>query len=189
MKQIALSEESLLLASHWLAYKDLKAAEKNLEAELQRMLRLLEPELTAQPWWSDEWRFRTTSQAGQIYITRRGWKTESIGDTLWIGVENVLADNLFGAGTPPNLYVWLYGKHRAIASAIGDYILEQGLMAGDEVTTTVGGPGYYVIIRPLPQWEPDHIASELRQSVVEFFGHYARALEQFDDTLQRILSE
>jgi hypothetical protein len=184
MNATALSEESLLLAEHWMTYQDLRAAENMLRKELLALLASLQPTLSARAWWATGWDFATPTES--LYIARHDWRIPDFDDhVVWIGVENFTPERLFGFDMSPTLYVWIRGSRQQLAQIVSQRLIAYGLLGNDKIANKTGGGGIYVISRPVPRHPTDQLtllAAEMRRQILEFTEHYAVALSDFGVT-------
>jgi hypothetical protein len=185
MNTTALSEESLLLAEHWMTYQDLRAAENLLRKELSVLLASLQPTLAASAWWATGWDFKAPTES-QFYIARHDWHIPDV-DTpvIWIGVENFTPENLFGLDMSPTLYVWVYGRRQQLAQIVSERLLTRGLLGDDRVVNQTLNGGIYVVSRPVTRHPSEQLtlfATKMHQQILEFTEHYAGTLSDFSVT-------
>ncbi len=166
-----LSEEGRLLAENWETVEGILAAQRQLQDDLSRLLRSIEPELAAAPWWPDGWTF-VRYRDSQVYISKRGWrKTEGSEHAVWIGVEGFEPAMVFGSSGFPTLYVWV---PKAVQDLRTNVTAELRRRADIPDNLETGSSGY-VVRRPLRTCLPEDIETyhdTVRQEIKGSFVAY-----------------
>lgn len=177
-----LSEESRLLVENWDTVEAIFEAEQRLRSELTALLYSVEGELARYDWWHDGWVF-VRYQDAQVYIAHQNWQR---GDSfaIWIGVEGVTPQNIFGTGSPPQLYVWINRKDHSWASTLLQALKED---EEDVLGELDHKANRYLVRHAVTKYLPEEdgdFAGRARQQIAGFFAHYARALVKRDGIIQ-----
>jgi len=177
------SDESRLLLENWDAYQDIMESDKRLRAEVQKALMATEKKLMGCNWWGPSWHFKQ-SGAGQVYIWHENWVTEG-APLVWVGVERMNMDNIFGNDASPQLYVWVVEKHAELVPHLRDTFASKGTGGHGEL---VEGSGCYVIKDVVPTCLPEEIdsfESVTLDAIVAFFSHYAECEEIITEAIRQ----
>lgn len=180
------SAESLLVAKNWEIIEDIIKAKEQLRNDLTKFLLSLEADLSSQDWWATGWEF-VHYQDSQIYISHEKWSSE--GDyayyAVWIGVEGLIPERIFGLEPAPNLYVWTANKRYNLAQELVNHLVQEGAEIIGELDKRATG---YVVKEPLKKCLPEEVEGYLdliRQRIIEFLTYYAQLLPKFDHVIQK----
>jgi len=179
------TDESMLLIENWDTVRDILRAHDSLSGELITVLNSLESELAQMPWWPDQWHFAQTRRA-QVYISNGNWR-QGDGYAVWIGVERVSPDHLFGSGPAANLYVWIRDNDALLAELIRQRQNPGEELPGEVDLRTSNG---YVVREAIGQYiggDVEAYVAELRAQILGFFGTYAQWLWGIDEAIRRHL--
>ncbi len=180
------SEESLLLIEHWTTVKDILKARDQLAKELAAMLLSLEPELKQMAWWNDTWRFERYRDS-QVYISNENWRRgERHG--IWIGVEKVEPEYVFGSDWVANLYVWVTGNNDGLLVEVVNRLQTTTAELPGEVDNRMGN--YYAARRDVRSYlggDVETYVAELKAQILEFFSAYATWLWGIDEVIRQHL--
>lgn len=167
------SEESKLLITNWDACQDILKAERRLRLELSKTLLSLEDQLKKCTWWNKKWRF-TQPDAGQVYIWHEDWAKKDT-PLIWIGIEGLHPERLFGDDGPPELYVWVSTKQATVLiEKLRSIFIDKGTAGQGQVERRAGNG--YVVRKALPTCLPediDRFDSLVSESVCSFLEFYA----------------
>jgi hypothetical protein len=180
--------ESILVAKNWQTVQDIRNAVEQLRKDLSQFLMSLENHLSTLDWWQDDWAFDYVDDA-QVYISKERWATDKDDYyAVWIGVEKVTPERIFGSEVPPNLYVWVSNRNYALARQLAEEISsrEWDIFGEIDISSRSG----YVIRDLLKQCLPEEVETyeeDARQQIIRFVSHYADVLMQLDPVIQQHL--
>jgi len=182
------SDESILLIKNWEAVRDIVTANKRLCNELSKFLYSIEEDLKNTDWWQD-WRVFTKHSVSEASISKRDWLVE--GDPIvTIGVESFLPESFFGFESQATLYIYVAGKRHDLARKLAEKIAERE----DDVIGEIerrASTGYVVrhsVTQCLPE-EIDGFEDMARSQIIDFFTHYARVLDRYNEAIKESLAE
>jgi len=182
------SEESVFVAENWETVQDILAAVKGLEEDMSAFLDSLAEEVQGRDWWQEGWECRRPNNL-EMYVSRVAWRFGK-DHAVWIGVEALNPDSVFGDDDAPLLYVWT-PEHLKPSNAE----LVSRLASGSQ--PVLGRLDYktdsdYVVIDPVPKCPPRELetyAHAVREQVLEFIDHYAGVMMQYDDVIRSMADE
>ncbi len=163
-----LTKESQLLATHWDAVEDVRAAEQKLREDLSTFLKSLKQYLLKMDWWTNEWNFIETDPS-QVYIAHSNWR-KGKEYALWIGVERFVPEVLFGKESVPQLYLWAR-DNKSLAGELREMIEGKKLMLPSEF-----GKGQYILRMFIPKCLPqniDQFEDCVKEPILTFFSQCA----------------
>jgi len=182
-----ISEESRLLIDNWDAYQDVLDADKKLRGEILKGLLSLENRMQACSLWDNAWHF-AQSGTSQVYIWHNSW-TEDGSPQVWVGLENVTAESIFGDNAPPQLYVWVMQKQSVLADRLREVFDEQGV---DWPGGAARGKGCYVSTAAIPKCLPedvDSFESVILEKAASFLIHYVGKQAVISETIRAQLEQ
>lgn len=166
-----LSDESKLLLANWDSYQTMRRAERKLRKEVQKSLLSLGSKLLASDWWGPQWHL-TSDRTGHIDMWHDHW-SNGRGPRVWIGVEGVTPESIFGNETPPKLYVLVPAGYDGLDIRLRDAFATRGTDGHGDI---VKGEDGYVIRRAMPKCGPeeaDTFEIVTLDAILDFFTHYA----------------
>ncbi len=178
------SEEALFIARNWETVEDILTATQRLRDELATVARSAVQSLADRSWWSEGWELKTSGQS-QAYMYREHWVADSIA-ALWVGIEQFTPESVFGAASPPLLYVWRPAAFSALGQELAAALDAGGHVVIGELDSrpTSGYMVRHYVQKCLPE-ELDGFAERATGQIVEFMEHYAKVLMRLDDVIRR----
>ena len=178
------SEESILLVKNWDTVQDIFEAEKQLRKELSSLLFSVESELTQNGWWQEGWIF-VRYQESQVYISNQDWRSND-EFAVWIGIEGLVPECIFGMGSPSTLYVWVSEK------PLAQMLVEQLEEGEYEILGVIDhrSSGYVVrhaVRKYLPGEDIEKFGEIVRNQILDFFVHYAKIIGRSDKIIKSYL--
>ena len=181
-----LSEEALFIARNWETVEDILTATQRLRDELAKVARSAVQSLADRPWWSAGWEARSSSQS-PAYICREHWVAGS-AVAVWVGTERFTPESVFGAASPPLLYVWRPPTFAELGSELAAALEAGGHVVIGELDSKPTS-GYMVrhhVQKCLPE-ELEGFTERVTGQIVEFMEHYAKVLMELDEVIRRHL--
>ena len=180
------TDESRLLIEHWGSVTDILKARDRLAEELVAVLLTLESELSQMDWWHDKWYF-AQHRGAQVYISNEEWKQGDRG-AIWIGVEKVEPEYVFGSERPANLYVYVNNRNDRLLAEVVDRLQGAEMALPGEVDTRMSN--YTAArrdVRPYIGGDVDGYITGLKEEILEFFRSYANFLWGIDEVIRQYM--
>ena len=182
------SEESLLLIRNWDAYRDIVEAGNNLKPELRALIPDIKKRLQGQKWWNNKW-VMADQQENPDAIQICFWDSRDTDDgrMIWVGVENLTPDAVFG-NSLPTMFVWICDKLPDLKAELKRIIRAGGNPIVGEWDASQNSQ--YIIRKSMSTCLPeeiDRLEDMIFDQLAEFCGYYAQFSDQFNKAVQKQL--
>jgi len=182
------SEESVFIAKNWETVQDIIASIEGLETDLSTVLDSLAEEVQGRDWWQEGWECLRPENL-ELYVSRVAWRFRK-DHAVWIGVEALNPDSVFGDEDAPLLYVWTPEHLKPFNAELVSRLASgsQPVLGRLDYKPSSG----YVVTDPIPKCPPGGLegyADVVREQVLEFIDHYARVMMQYDDVIRGMADE
>jgi len=171
------SEESRLLIRNYDAYKDIVDAGERLKSEIKAVLPIIAKRLRSQTWWNSKWEMldpQTTQNSIQICF----WEDGEEGHFIWVMVDNLTPDAIFGNKQPAFMTLWIYegGKRPDLKLAVNRVMEPRCTSLIGEWDKSLKNPS--VIVERLPKFSLENIDT-LEDSIFTKFSGFIKYYSQF----------
>lgn len=176
------SKSARLLVQNWDLLDEIRRAEIELAQALTDGLHSLEGKLAGLPWWTADWSFEAYKTT-QVFIWHKSWR-KGEESAVWLGIERLSPDTLFGPASYPEMYLWVNGKRRELVSSLTAMVEDFDGAAG-EVDTN--GNNFYIVKNPVRKCLPeelDNFDEVVLTPIIDFFTFYAGHAEAIGRIVQ-----
>ncbi len=176
------SKSARLLVQNWDLLDEVRRAENELAQTVHDGLYSLENRLADLPWWSTDWHFEAYRNT-QVYIWHESWKRGE-ESAVWLGVERLSPDSLFGPVSYPEMYVWVTGKRKELVPPLAALFED---MEGAPGEVDSNGSNLYIVRNPVRKClleELDNFDEVVLNPLIDFFTFYAGHAEAIGRIVQ-----
>jgi hypothetical protein len=178
-KMTRLSPTSALLGANWSSVVEITAARERLDQELLALLYTMEHVLAELPWWQQGWQFRRHKT--WIYIHKTRWCNAEGRALVTMGIYPFKAENVFGSGSLPHLYIWVRSGCDELRDALRTALESEGY----EVLKNQR----HLLYHPVMQCPPNQEAikaypNQVREQMAALFTEYAEFMLRHEEIIQ-----
>ena len=179
---LTFSKSARLLVQNWDLLDEIRRAEGELATVLSDGLLSLEGRLAGQAWWTNDWSFEAY-RSTQIYIWHNSWR-KGADSAIWLGVENLSPDTLFGPVSYSEMYLWVNRRRRELVPPLAALFEDVDGVPGEVAPK---GKIFYVVRNPVRkclQEELDNFDEAVLTPIINFFTFYAGHAEAIGRIVQ-----
>ena len=179
------SDESRLLIRNYDSYKDILDAGDRLKSELKALLPVIAKRLRNQEWFKSKWAMEDPQDTPDS-IQLSFWEGEDDGRLIWVLVENLNPDAIFGNKQPPFMSVWIFLKAPALKSELKRIIQTSGKAVMGEWDTSQNSQT--VVSKRLSKCLTEDIDS-LEESILTQFSEFIKFYQQFSGEFNKAVEK